>query len=233
MAINYVLEPNHLTPDPNDQKARVIANNTLGVDDLVKKIAKRGTTLTETDIRAVLNIYFEEASEIVAEGNALNTPLVNLRPSIQGVFTEPTDVFDPKRHTIYASISQGTTLSSVVANATVSKNSGSSAAAPDIVIYNDVKTNTSTIATKGNIGKIVGTELKYDPTNAAEGIFFINTKTQAETKVDTVAQHTATTLMFLVPATLVAGNYYLEVRKAYGNAKAIRKDRYETVLTVS
>jgi len=52
MAIKYYLQPNPITPDPTDQKSRVPANATLGFDEIVKRIVKRGTALTETEVRA-------------------------------------------------------------------------------------------------------------------------------------------------------------------------------------
>lgn len=233
MSINYSLEPNHLTPDPNDQKARVVPNNVLTLEDIVKRILKRGTTLTEVDVRAVLLIAMEEIADAVVEGNNVNTPLINVKPSIQGVFKDVNDVFDAKRHTVNASVSLGTQFAEKIVGASVVKNASASAIAPDIVSFKDVRTTSSTIATKGGIAAITGTELKYDMANASEGIFFINTTTAAETKVTDVAQHTATNLMFLVPTTLVAGNYFVEVRKAYTKNTIIRSDRYDFQIVVN
>lgn len=231
MNVKYYLQPNHITPDPNDQTARVATNNVLGIDDLVRRIVKRGTTLTETDIRAVLRLSFEEAADCIAEGNAINLPLVNIRPSIQGVFTDINDSFDASRHTLRASVTAGVLLNEKMKTATVEKMT-TSIVSPDIIDFTDVKTNTHTQATKGNIAVITGSELKFNPANAAEGIFFVNIATNAETKVTDIAQRTEGKLMFLIPATLTAGTYYVEVRKAYTNANSIRSDAFETNLTV-
>jgi hypothetical protein len=38
--------------------------------------------------------------------------------------------------------------------------------------------------------------------------------------------------MFMIPSTLVAGTYYVEVRKAYTSSNSIRSDAFETNLTV-
>ena len=69
--------------------------------------------------------------------------------------------------------------------------------------------------------------------NAAEGIFFVNTATNAETQVTDIAIRTEGKLMFMIPASLVAGTYKVEVRKAYTQAKTIRSDAFETILTVA
>jgi hypothetical protein len=79
---------------------------------------------------------------------------------------------------------------------------------------------------------IIGSELKFNTANVAEGIFFVNVATNAETKVTEVAQRTEGKLMFMIPSTLVAGTYYVEVRKAYTSSNSIRSDAFETNLTV-
>jgi nucleoid DNA-binding protein len=231
MSIKYYLQPNPITPDPNDQKARVQPNATLGIDEIVKRIVKRGTTLTETDVRAVLRLSFDEIADAVAEGNNVNLSLVNIKPSVQGVFDSVNDSFDDSRHTVRASVSAGIGLQQKMGTASVEK-MGSSIVSPDIVDFNDVRTNSHTQASKGGIGVITGSELKFNPANATEGIFFVNNATNAETKVTEVAQRTEGKLMFMIPSTLVAGSYFVEVRKAYTNANSIRSDAFETNLTV-
>lgn len=231
MAIKYYLQPNPITPDPKDQKARVQPNATLGIDEVVKRIVKRGTTLTETDVRAVLHLSFDEIADAVAEGNHVNLPLVNLKPSIQGVFTDINDTYDASRHTTKASVSAGSLLQQKMATASIEKMS-SSIVSPDIVDFNDVRTNTHTQASKGGIGVIIGSELKFNTANANEGVFFVNNATNAETKVTEIAQRTEGKLMFMIPDTLVAGSYYVEVRRAYTNSNAIRSDAFEQNLTV-
>lgn len=231
MNVKYYLQPNHITPDPSDQTTRVATNNVSGIDDLVKRIVERDTTLAETDIRALLRLSFEETVDCMAEGNAINLPLVNIRPSIQGVFKDINDSFDVSRNILRACVTACVLLGEKMKTATVEKMTNS-IVSPDIVDFTDVKTNTHLQATKGNIAITTGSELKFNPTNAAEGIFFINIATNAETMVTEIAQSTEGKLMFMIPSTLVAGTYYVEVRKAYTSSNSIRSDAFETNLTV-
>lgn len=232
MTIKYYLQPNPITPDPNDQKARVQPNNTLNFDDIIARCVKRGTTLTETDLRAAVRLYLSETGDAVAEGNNVTLPLVNLRPSITGTFNDVNDSFDSSRHTVKASCSAGIDLVQKMQTASVEKITGT-VLSPDIVDFTDVKTNNHTQASKGNIGVITGSQLKFNPANAAEGIFFVNVATNAETKVADIAQRTEGKLMFLIPTSLTAGTYYVEVRRAYTNANSIRSDAFEQNLTVA
>jgi len=232
MAIKYYLQPNPITPDPNDQSARVQATGVLTTADIIKRILKRGTTVTEADANAAILLYNHEIMDAVAEGYSVNTDIANIRPSIQGVFANVNDSFDASRHTVRASITAGNALFTKMLAASVEKVK-SSVISPSIVEFIDNRTNTNTQATKGSIGTITGSELKYDPTNALEGIFFINEATSTETKVTDVATRTEGKLLFVIPASLAAGTYKLEVRKAYTAAKAIRSDVFTNLLTIA
>ena len=229
--MKYYLKPNYISPNPNDQAARVQPKNTFGLDEIVKRIVKRGTTLTETDIRAVLLLAFEEIADTVSEGNNIVLPLFNIRPTIQGIFTDINDSFDASRHSIKASLTAGIILNEKMKKATVEK-IATSIISPDIIDFTDVRTSSHTQASKGGIAIITGRELKFNPANAEEGIFFVNTATKAVTKATEIAQRTESKLMFMIPDSLIAGTYYVEVRKAYTNAKSIRSDAYETNLIV-
>ena len=58
MPIKYFLQPNPITPDPNDQSARVFVNSMHDVDSIIAKMLKRGSTLTDPDLRASLTFIF-------------------------------------------------------------------------------------------------------------------------------------------------------------------------------
>jgi hypothetical protein len=219
MAIKYYLQPNAVTPDPNDQSARVITTKVHDVESITKQMLRRGSTITEADILAVLKVFFEVVADEVADGNNVNLPLVNIRPSITGVFTSITDSFDASRHLKRATVSGGVLLQQKMSAATVEKVLQPQTA-PALVQFLDVNTkNTNSIVTPNGIGQIVGEELKFNPANVAEGIFFVTTAGVA-TKVSVIANRTEGKLMFSIPA-LTPGNYTLEVRKGYGTTNPI------------
>ncbi len=221
MAMKYYLQPNPVTPDPNDQSARVLVNNVFNFEDIVQEAKRRGTTLTETDLRAAGYLIFETICYVIAQGNSVNLPIANFRAGITGVFTSATDTFDASRHTTKCSISQGSMLYEYMAKAILEKVLMAQPS-PTLVEYFDINTQTANAKlTPGGIGRIAGEELKFNPANAAEGIF-ITSSTGTETKVTVIASRTEGKLMFSIPSGLAAGNYTLEVRKGYGNSAAIR-----------
>lgn len=232
MAIKYYLQPNPVTPDPADQSARVAPNTTLDLNALVSKIIKRGTLVTETDAKAVLNVFFDVVSDEVADGNSVLLPIVNIRPSITGVFSSATDSFDHSRHVKKASLSAGVLLNQKVSSAAVEKIT-SSVPNPVLLEYADINSQTvNSKITPGGIGQIVGEELKFDPASATEGIFLISSN-GTETKITILATRTEGKLMFSIPAGLAAGSYSLEVRKGYGNSGTLRTGALADALQVA
>jgi len=231
MPIKYYLLPNPITPNPNDQSARVQATGVLNLSDIIKRMLKRGTTITEADATAAILLFMQEMIDATTEGYSINTDLVNMRPSIQGVFNDASDSFDASRHTVRASLTAGNVLFTKMLAASVEKIK-TSAVSPTILEFLDNRTNSNTQATKGGIASIVGSELKYDIQNPLEGIFFINTKNNEETKVVDVATRTDGKVLFLIPTSLAAGNYKLEIRKAYTAVKAIRSHVFANLITV-
>lgn len=220
MAIKYYLQPNPITPDPNDQSARVSSNKVHDLESITSIMLKRGSTVTKADVMAVLDIFFDVVTDEVADGNNVNLPLVNIRPSVTGTFNSVSDSFDPSRHTKGASISQGLALISKIRVAKVEK-INQPTPTPALIEFTDVTTGiTNSMLTPGSIGRIMGEELKFNPVNADEGIYFIDAD-NVPTKVATIDNRTEGKLTFIIPATLTAGSYKLEVRKAYGTTNVV------------
>lgn len=232
MAIKYYLQPNPITPDPNDQSARVLSNKVHDSNSIIKAMLQRGSTITEADIRAVLNVFFTVVIDEVADGNNVNLPLVNIRPGITGVFTNVTDSFDASRHLKKANLSSGTELLRKMNEASVEKITVPTAA-PALIAFTDVNSQTNnSILTPGGIGQIVGEELKFNPVNSAEGIFFIAADGTA-TPATIIASRTEGKIVFSIPS-LPAGSYTLEVRKGYGTSTTVvRSGALQDTLTVN
>jgi hypothetical protein len=88
------------------------------------------------------------------------------------------------------------------------------------------------VNTPGGMGQIEGHRLKFDPTDAAQGIFFIAAD-GTETQVAIVGRNKPADLMFMVPDTLTAGEYTLEVRATIHGSTDVRTGALEAPLTVS
>ena len=232
MSLEYYLQPNPVTPDPNDQSARVATRGNLTEADLAAELVKRGSVTSKVQALSIINGLHELIAEKVADGYAINTALCTIRAGINGVFTDPTDTFDPARHALRSNLSSGPALDAALASATVTKISKAERAPRLTAFLNKNTGGVNATLTPGGIGQIVGEELKFDPAKAADGIYFVPA-TGSAVKVATLSTRTEGELLFLTPA-LTTGTYRLEVRRTYGTATPVlRTGQLSTPLSVA
>ena len=95
---------------------------------------------------------------------------------------------------------------------------------------------TNDVLTKGGVVQLVGARLKFDVTDAAQGIFFVP-ETGAPVRADVIAENKPARLMAIIPADLKAGTYYVEVRTKIleGNksGKTLKVGRFNKSLTIA
>ncbi len=233
MPIKYALFENNVTADPDDYAATVQISGSADGDDLVQDIVDQGSTVNKPDILAVTAALKLACQRRVEQGQRINYfGMVEFFPRIKGVFTGATDTFDPARHRIDIGSNPGSELREAVrAGASVEKVEAVKPS-PNPIEYRDVGSDTTNDqVTVGNIGQLSGSRLKYDPAQADEGVYFVATA-GGETKVATVQKNKPAQVVFLVPATLVAGTYNLEVRARIGGGTELRIGRLDPVLTV-
>ncbi len=233
MPIQYALFENNITSDPDDYSATVQISGSADGKALVQDIIDQGTTVNRPDILAVTAALKLACQRRVEEGQRVSYfGMVEFFPRIKGVFTGPLDTFDPARHHIDIGANPGSELREAVrARATVTKVEAVKPA-PNPIEYRDIGSDTTNDqVTVGNIGQLSGSRLKYDPAQADEGVFFVATA-GGETKVSTIQKNKPSQAVFLVPAALVAGTYYLEVRARIDGGTELRMGRLDPILTV-
>jgi hypothetical protein len=81
----------------------------------------------------------------------------------------------------------------------------------------------------GKMAAVTGRRLKFDPADAEQGIFLLNNGTAIRVEPDGKIANSE--LVFLVPPTLVPGEYKLEVRAVFGKAD-LRTGQLAATLTV-
>ena len=220
--LKYALRENLLTAAPDDFMAQVQDVRSYTLDEIIDAMMQKGSTLTRADVAAVLQIYGEVCASIIADGSALNTPLMNTSLSISGVFNGANDAFDKKRHTVNLNISAGTLLRSVLPKVKCEK-TGTVSTDPYINEVKDVVSGTiNTTLTKGGVVQLTGSRLKFDQKDTAQGIFFVP-ETGEAVRATVIAENKPARVMAIIPADLAAGTYYIEVRtKITSSPKALK-----------
>jgi hypothetical protein len=209
-----------MTPAPNDYMAQVVNVRSYSNEQIAELMLKRGSLLTKADILAVLEVYRAVILDLIEEGNAITTPLVNISPSISGVFEGATDSFTPARHKTNININSGIDLRKVASRIKTEKVQVADPV-PYIIEVKDIVSGTvNESLTSGGVVQLRGSRLRFIAENPANGIFLIP-ESGAEIKLTVIAENKPARLMALLPADLIAGSYTLEVRTNYmqGSAK--------------
>ena len=98
-----------------------------------------------------------------------------------------------------------------------------------------VSGKTNDILTKGGVVQLVGSRLKFDAKDTAQGIFFVP-ETGNPVRASVIAENKPARVMAIIPADLPAGTYYIEVRSKHSGGgkplKAVKAGRFAKPLTV-
>ena len=232
--LKYSLRENLLTPAPDDYMAQAQDVRSYTLDEIIDLMMDKGTTLTRADVAATLQVYGEVVSAIVKDGSAVNTPLMNTALSISGVFNGAADAFDKKRHTINLNLTAGTLLRDAVTKVKCEKTE-SAGTDPYITEVTDVVSGkVNEVLTKGGVVQLVGSRLKFDAKDAAQGIFFVP-ETGEAVRATVKAENNPARLMAIIPAGLKAGTHYIEVRTKISSSpkplKNVKTGRFFKALT--
>lgn len=207
--INYALRENLLTADPDDCMAQVVDARVFTQDDINREIIKRGSSLTEADIVAYQKLEQEVYKDIIASGGHLSTPLISTSFSITGVFASQADTFDKNRHAVRLNASAGTLLREAARQARTQKVETTSTD-PYLTRVTDKVSGDSGSIRAGSIMEITGNRLKFDPLDAEQGVFALTAA--GEVRCEPVIENKPARLMVMLPATLAAGEFTIEVR---------------------
>ena len=234
--LKYSLRENLLTPAPDDYMAQVTDVRSYTLDEIIDLMMEKGTTLTRADVAATLQVYGEVVSAIIKDGSAVNTPLMNTSMSISGVFDGANDSFDKKRHTVNLNITAGTLLRDAVTKVKCEKTEGVSTDPYITEVTDIVSGKVNEVLTKGGVVQLVGSRLKFDAKDTAQGIFFVP-ETGNPVRAAVIAENKPARLMAIIPADLAAGTYYIEVRTKYANAtkqlKTLKIGRFAKPITIT
>ena len=234
--LKYSLRENLLTPEPDDCMAQVQDVRSYSQDEVIDLMMRRGTTLTRADVAAVLQVYTEVVGELTADGSAVNTPLFNTSFSVAGVFTSMSDSFDKARHTVSVNINAGTALRDAAKSVRTEKTEGASTD-PYITEAADVVSGAvNSTLTAGGILRLTGSRLKFDASDAAQGVFLVPEVGGDAVRCGVVAENKPARVMVMIPADIAPGAYYAEVRTKIveGNksGKTLKSGRLGKALSV-
>ena len=212
--LQYTSVENLLTAAPNDYSAQPVNVRSYTFTEIIRRILARNPGLSEAQLTSAINEFVEEVSIITAEGDSVNTPLINTNLSIQGVLDSAADTFDAKRHRVRININAGVKLVAAVARVKPQKTDVADSLPHIIEVKDIVSGAVNETLTAGGVVQIRGSRLKFLPDNDTNGIFLTDAK-GATVKLTTVVENKPARLMAMLPANLPQGEYTVEVRSTY------------------
>ncbi|MEL7832530.1 DNA-binding domain-containing protein [Fodinibius sp. N2] len=231
MSIKYALYPNHLTDDPDDHLAIVQDQKSRTIEDIIDIMISRGSTVTKADALSVIEEYESAIEKVLRDGDSIKTPLIRIRASIQGVFKDELDPFDPERHSVSLNVNAGARIRQIADDISAER-VPSTLPKPSPQTCKDIASGTTNeTLTPGGVGELRGSRLKVDPDDSNQGVFFIasdGSRTRAEVYIRTKPSN----LMFMIPDTLTSGSYHIEVFAAVKNSSKIRSSKLNDALVV-
>ncbi len=226
--LEYYLKDNPLTPDPTDFCAVVQHGKPVDDQELADMILYRSTGVAKSDIIRIIEEMKIALSHFLVNGRSLNTSLFNASFSIQGVFTDEEDRFDPARHTLSLNVKPGIGLKDTAGQVSLAK-ATPPVTNPILNSFTDTESGTKNAQiTPGAPGKLNGKGLKFDQEDPLQGVFFINEANNREYKVDKFVECHPSKLIFKIPTGMAKSTYRLEVRK-----EAEKSGRLTAILQVA
>ncbi|MBI9060659.1 MAG: DUF4469 domain-containing protein [Marinilabiliaceae bacterium] len=226
MSLNYALLENLLTPAPNDYMAQVQNVKSHDIDSVVARMLERGSTITKTDILAVLEMFFDEVTKITREGETVNLPIFNTRLSVSGVFSGATDSYDASRHAVKVNVNAAKLLTEALRQVKTQKVATKEVQPMVLEVKDSISQSVNDTLTSGGVVEITGSMLKIEGEAPQTGIYFVDEDNTAHA-VTTIVDNKPGRLIAIVP-TLDSGTYHLQIKTQYNGGGGLKEPRTGT-----
>jgi hypothetical protein len=234
--LHFHLVENLLTSAPDDYMAQVTRVRSYSIEEIAERMLKRGTLLTKADILAVLEVYHTEIADIVSDGDAVTTPILNAYPSIPGIFNGMADTFDGSRHHVRINLNPGMLLREAVAKVRTEKVHIDDPIPYIVEVKDIVSGSVNETLTPGGVMQVRGSRLRFFSDKPANGVFLL-AEDGTETRCEVIVENKPGRIIVMLPGSLSSGSYHLEVRTTYAyngdrESKQLKIGRFIKILTV-
>jgi hypothetical protein len=219
MELKYGLNENHLTERTDDWTAIAYPVASLDQEAVITRILAKGTSLTRTDVLAVLNALNEVVADGAGQGYTFNLPLLNTSFSISGVFESPLDTFDGNRHKLNLNLTKGVVLREAEKRVKPVKTNTSTPLPQIQEVKDSVSGSVNELLTAGGVVEVRGYNLKIEGGNPACGLWFV--AGGAEIKAGTVIENKPSRIIAMIPA-MAAGTYQIKVVTQFTGGKLLK-----------
>lgn len=187
---------------------------TYSREDIVEQMLACGSTVGKADILAVMELEDMVICNIIADGDAVNTPMYRTVPSVSGHFDGIDDQFHPTRHKVSTNIIAGKRLEKATSKIKLTKSAADSFK-PYITGVEDMfSESVNDSLTPGGAVKVSGYRLKISDSDPQCGLFLRGTN-GVTVQLAKLFENLPSRLLAVVPKDVPAGLYNIEVRTMY------------------
>jgi hypothetical protein len=230
MKIKYYPIDNPMTPDPKDCRMQVTGYESITEKELFEYMTRPGSGITPAGAKANYEEFVGAHAYFLKQGCGINTEFLRVRPTLQGVLKDANDRFDSARHKVRFKATLGKRYNRTSDEVKVEKTEAASNA-PLPVQLEDVASDTvNETLTPGGTALLTGMRLKFRQDDPLQGIFL--KAAGAEIRVERILSQKGSQVVFLIPDSLEAGDYTLEVRILLRGNKTVKAGTLPDQLTV-
>jgi hypothetical protein len=234
MALKIAVLKNSLKTCPSPFIVRSDSSDVVEFERFVEIMAAGRTTLSQTDIRAAMQLFKEELQKQLAEGKTVKTPTGSFYMSAAGSMESLDESYLPKDQTKNHEVRlhhkpEGAFEDSILLDLTIVREERPNLAIPSLRAVTAAGEDSGLIRASGMV-QVKGLRLRFDPKAAEQGVFFADAA-GVEVRSPFYPMILPGTVLAGVPDTLVPGSYAVVLRAAV-NGKDVTEGRFEGV-TVS
>ncbi|WP_421919331.1 DNA-binding domain-containing protein [Marinifilum sp.] len=205
---------------------------TINSKDLIALASLKGNRIPEYLVEGVLERVQEVIEEALKKGICINTPLINIQPTLTGNFEGEHDKFDKKRHQLHFRVSEGTFLKRIADEGELFKVTPPGS----LIQINSVKNLSSPTSNyqfeRGSIIELKGKSLKHDKEDKQQGIFLVHDTSKKEYRIELSIKSTKSYQMFQIPLDIEKGDYMIEVRCLPPRYTCISLGRFDKAISI-
>jgi hypothetical protein len=226
------LSKNLLTDREDDFYGRVVNIASVSEDELIERVVKSGTDIHAATLKASYDLLKRQAIDAIVRGEIVSFGLGHIALDVHGTFIGQGAQWDSKTNRLAARITASKDLRERLAKTPVHV----LGEAPDNSVINSIADIASdTVNDKlppGGIANIKGNRIKITGTDPTIGLYFTEQETKEETPIPSTAIGTndPSKISFVIPASIVPGDYLLSIVTQYSGGGKERKDPKTIVL---
>jgi formylmethanofuran dehydrogenase subunit C len=212
-----------VSSESQKQFGRVITKKALSEEDIIQRIAERGTEFHPSTIKAALELFMEMAEEELLNGASVTIGPAIFRLGMYGTFNKNEENWDPEMHKIELQVTPLASFKRKMEEATIVIR-GDARVGPGINTFHDkITAKTNECITRGGAVILEGKRMKIAGSHESNGVELIHAETGTSWKipVNALAVNYPLKVIFIAPLDLLPGEYLLKLTTQYSNSSTL------------